>query len=173
MATTQRLATFAPNRVQVVITQESTGLSHIVSGYSEDSIVSIERLVESFTMYVGADDTSTRIFNANSAANITLSLQQTQASNDILSALYEADKNSLDGLFSIMIKDTSGRSYWFAEEAYIANMPTAGFANSMQTREWMICAASINQVIGGNAKLSPADQEALATLGVTVEDRWT
>ena len=38
----QRLATFAPNQLSVVITQDSTGIAHVVSGYSEDSIVNIE-----------------------------------------------------------------------------------------------------------------------------------
>lgn len=169
---TNRLATFAPNRVTVVLSQASTGLSHIVSGFSEDSIVSIERMVESFALYVGADDTPTRVFNANSAANVTVALAQTSESNDVLSTLYNNDKGSLDGLFSIMIKDTSGRSYYFAEEAYIGNLPNSGFANSMQTREWVISAASMEHVIGGNAKLTPAGSESLTALGAVVEDRW-
>ena len=70
-----RLATFAPNDVTIVISQASTGLSYIVSGYSEDSIVGIERNAETYTLYTGADNTNTRIYNANTAAKITLSLQ--------------------------------------------------------------------------------------------------
>ena len=92
---TQRLATFAPNDVTVVITQRSSGIAHIVSGYSEDSIVNIERSAETFTMYTGADNTSTRIYNANKSATVTLSLQQTSASNDILSLLYANDSNKI------------------------------------------------------------------------------
>lgn len=168
-----KLATFAPNRVQIVISQESTGLNYVLSGFSEDSIVSIERASQSFSLYVGADNTTTRVFNANNAANITLTLAQTSESNDVLSGLYNSDVNNLSGLFSIMVKDTSGRSYYFAEEAYIGTIPTSGFANSMQTREWVISAADMEHVVGGNAKFSPAGSEAMNALGVTVDERWT
>lgn len=173
MASASKLATFAPNRVQIVISQENTGLNYVLSGFSEDSIVSIERAAQSFSLYVGADNTTTRVFNANNAANITLTLAQTSESNDVLSGLYNSDANNLDGLFSIMVKDTSGRSFFFAEEAYIGTIPTSGFANSMQTREWVISAADMEQVSGGNAKFSPAGQEAMNSLGVSMEERWT
>ena len=100
---TQRLATFAPNDVNVVITQSSSGIAHIVSGYSEDSMVNIERTAETYTMYTGADNTSTRIYNANKSASITVSLAQTSATNDIFSLLYANDSASRNssGLFSI------------------------------------------------------------------------
>lgn len=171
---TSRSSTYAPGRLVIVITQESTGIAHEVTGYSEDSIVQIERLAETFTMYTGADNTSTRIYNANKSATLTLSLQQTSASNDILSALYAADAESLDstGMFSIHVKDTTGRSDYFSDEAYIGVVPNSNFNNSMQTREWVIHAHNLESVIGGNAKFSPEDQATLATLGATVDTRW-
>lgn len=170
-----RLATFAPNDVTVILSQASSGLSFIVTGFSEDSIVTIDRNAETFTTYTGADNTNTRIYNANTAATITLSLQQTSSANDILSQLYANDKASRDssGLFSITVKDNSGRSTYFAEEAFIAVVPNSGFANSMQTRDWVIHAVRLDQHIGGNSILSAEDQAALTSLGYTVSDRWT
>lgn len=170
----QRLATFAPNDVTVVITQSSTGIAHIVSGYSEDSIVNIERVAETFTLYTGADNTSTRIYNANKSATITLSLQQTSASNDILSALYSNDSASRNssGLFSLQISDVSGRSRYFSDDAYVGVVPNSAFANSMQTRDWVIHAHNLDTYIGGNSILSPEDQETLSALGFTVDQKW-
>jgi hypothetical protein len=170
----QRLATFAPNDVTVVITQQSTGIAHIVSGYSEDSIVNIERNAETFTMYTGADNTSTRIYNANKSAVITLSLQQTSASNDILSQLYRNDADSRDssGLFSLSIVDASGRSKYFSDDAYIGVVPNSAFANSMQTRDWVLHAHNLDTFIGGNAVLTPEDQATLVTLGYQPDARW-
>src|SRR5574338_467016 len=110
MASTNRLATFAPNDVTIVLTHESSGMSHIVGGFAEDAIVTVDRNAETFTLYTGADDTNTRIYNANTAGTMTLSLQQTSASNDILMALYEQDRASRNGLFSISVRDNSGRS---------------------------------------------------------------
>ena len=170
----QRLATFAPNDVNVVITQDSTGIAHIVSGYSEDSIVNIERNAETFTMYTGADNTSTRIYNANKSAVITLSLQQTSASNDILSLLYANDSASRNssGLFSLQISDSSGRSRYFSDDAYVGVVPNSAFANSMQTRDWVIHAHNLDTYIGGNALLSPEDQDVITTLGGTIDAKW-
>lgn len=171
---TQRLATFAPNDVTVVITQRSSGIAHIVSGYSEDSIVNIERSAETFTMYTGADNTSTRIYNANKSATVTLSLQQTSSSNDILSLLYANDSNSRNssGLFSLQISDSSGRSRYFSDDAYVGVVPNSQFGNSMQVRDWVLHAHNLDTYIGGNAILSPEDQDTIATLGGVVDGKW-
>lgn len=171
---TQRLATFAPNDVNVVITQSSSGIAHIVSGYSEDSIVNIERNAETFTMYTGADNSSTRIYNANKSATVTLSLAQTSASNDILSLLYNNDAASRNssGLFSLQISDSSGRSRFFSDDAYIGVVPNAAFANTMQTRDWVLHAHNLDTYIGGNAILSPEDQDVITTLGGSIDAKW-
>lgn len=170
----QRLATFAPNDVTIVLSQESTGITHILSGFSEDSIISIERNSDTFELYTGADDTNTRIYKANTSATLTVPLQQTSNSNDILTMLYVNDKNTRDssGLFSITVKDNSGRSNFFAEEAYIAVVPNSSFGNSMQLREWVIHAVRLETYIGGNSKLSADDTATLESLGVTVDPRW-
>lgn len=171
---TQRLATFAPNDVNVVITQSSSGIAHIVSGYSEDSIVNIERTAETFTMYTGADNTSTRIYNANKSATITLSLQQTSASNDILSLLYANDAASRNssGLFSLQISDASGRSRYFSDDAYVGVVPNSQFGNTMQVRDWVLHAHNLDTYIGGNAVLSPEDQDVIGVLGGSVDAKW-
>ena len=169
-----QLATFSPNQVAVIITQDSTGISHRLTGFSEDSIVSIDRDMETFSMYVGADDTSTRIANVNTSAAMTVSLAQTSASNDILSQLYDNDRRTLDssGLFNITVTDLSGRSVYFSNQAFVASPPSSGFANSMQTREWMIHMPNSTIYIGGNAKLDQEHVDTLQALGATVDPRW-
>ncbi len=170
----QKLATFAPNDVSIILSQESSGIVHILSGFSEDSIISIERNSETFELYTGADDTNTRIYKANTSATMTVPLQQTSNSNDILTQLYINDKNTRDssGLFSLTIKDNSGRSTFFAEEAYIAVVPNSEFGNSMMLREWQIHAVRLDTYIGGNSKLSTEDQSTLEALGAVVDPKW-
>lgn len=170
----KRLQTFAPNLVTVVITHNATGAVHEVGQFSEDTIVSIARNSETFTMYRGADDSKTRVYNADTSATITLPLQQTSNSNDFLQYVYEYDRARLnsDGLFSILIKDNSGRSVFFSDEAYIGVVPDASFANSMQLREWVIHAPEMVYTLGGNARFDSADAAAIAVLGGTVEAQW-
>lgn len=170
----ERLKTYSPNMVSVILTHAATGISHTVTGFSEDSIVSIARNSETFSMYRGADDTKTRIYNSDSSATITVPLQQTSNSNDIFTLLYEYDRARLnsDGLFSVQIKDLTGRSVFYSEEAYIGNVPDSNFANSMQLREWVIHAASLTTNIGGNSRFSADDAASVAALGGTVLPQW-
>lgn len=169
-----RLGTFSPNKLDIIITQSSTGISHRISGVSEDSIVTIDRATDTFSMYIGADDTGSRVANINTSATVTISLQQTAASNDILTQLYENDRQTLDssGLFNIMIRDSAGRSYYFAEEAYVASPPSSPFANSMQTREWVIQCYKMQTYIGGNSLLSSEDVATLEALGAVIDPKW-
>lgn len=168
----QRLATFAPNQLSVVITQDSTGIAHVVSGYSEDSIVNIEWTTPRYSLYTGADNTGTRVYNASNSATLTLSLQQTSASNDVLSLLFANDGVDSSGVFSIQVKDSSGRSVYFSDDAYVSTRPNAGFSNSMMTRDWVIDAFNLQEYTGGNAVLSPADQATIETLGGVLAAKW-
>ena len=171
---TERLKTYSPNAVSVILTHGATGIVHTVTGFSEGSIVSIDRNAETFTMYRGADDTKTRIYNSDTSATITIPLQQTSNSNDIFTYLYEYDRVRLnsDGLFSIQIKDLTGRSIYYSDEAYIGNVPSSAFANEMQLREWVIHAASLNTVIGGNSRFSEDDANSVVALGGNVLPQW-
>lgn len=168
----QRLATFAPNQLSVVITQDSTGIAHVVSGYSEDSIVNIEWTTPRYSLYTGADNTGTRVYNASNSATLTLSLQQTSASNDVLSLLFANDSTDSSGVFSIQVKDSSGRSVYFSDDAYVSTRPNAGFSNSMMTRDWVIDAFNLQSYTGGNAVLTPADQATIETLGGVLAAKW-
>lgn len=169
---TQRLATFAPNDVSVILTQSSTGIAHQIGGYSEDSIVNIEWTTPRYSLYTGADNTGTRVFNASNSATLTVSLQQTSASNDVLSQLFNNDGRNSDGLFSVQVKDTSGRSIYFSDSAYIGVRPNAGYSNSMMTRDWVIQAFNLEGYAGGNSILSPEDADTIQTLGGTIASRW-
>jgi hypothetical protein len=170
--TTQRLATYAPNDVSIIITQPSTGIAHQISGYTEDSIVNIEWSHPRYALYTGADNTGTRVYNASNSATLTIALQQTSASNDVLSQLFNNDGRNSAGLFSIQVKDSSGRSIYFSDDAYVGVRPSASFSNSMNHRDWAIQAFNLDGYAGGNAILSPEDQNTLETLGGSIAAKW-
>lgn len=164
------LSTFAPNEVSIVLTT-SEG-THVVSGFAEDSICTIDRASDTFEMYIGADDSPTRLYKANTATMVTITLAQTSLSNDIMSQLYERDRSTRNGVFSLFVGDNSGRTKIFAEEAYIGVVPNAQFGNSMQTRDWVIHAPSSIIHIGGNSKFTPEDQALFEALGGVVPPQW-
>jgi len=164
---------YSPNEITVVLTR-ADGFSHVVGGYSEDAMISVEPSAEALTLYTSADNKSTLLFNSNNSATVMITLNQTSASNDIFSALYEEMRQSKNAskLFSVMIKDLNGRSMYECAQAFIGKRPNASYANSMQNRDWTLLCPDMRQNSGGNARFSPADQAAVELLGVTVEDRW-
>lgn len=167
------LNVYSPNDITVAITR-SDGLAHVIGGYSEDAMVSVEPATEAFTMYTSADNKSTLIFHANNSATVMLTLNQTSASNDVLSDLYNEFKasKSTSKLFSITVKDQNGRSLYMADQAFIGKRPNAVFGNTMQNRDWTILCHDMQQYSGGNAKFSEADAKTIELIGGVVEDRW-
>ena len=173
MAST-RTSTYSPSDVSVVISQSSSGLVHVVGGYADDSHINVERDSETFEHHTGVDNVATRIYKANTSGKITLSLSQGSASNDILSGIYRNDSESRNssGLFSITVKDGSGRSVAFAQEAYIGVVPNSQYGNSLNNRDWVIRATRMTDYIGGNSLISPEDVNAIEKLGSTVAAEW-
>lgn len=165
---------YSPNEITVVLTR-ADGFSHIVGGYSEDAMVSIEPMAEALTLYTSADNKSTLLFNSNNSATVMITLNQTSNSNDIFSGLYEEMRQTKNPskLFSVMIKDLNGRSLYECAQAFIGKRPTAAFSNSMQNRDWTLLCPNMRQNSGGNSRFSPADQTAAESIGVVIEDRWS
>jgi len=173
MAST-RTSTYSPSDVNVVISQESTGLVHVIAGYAEDSHINVERDSETYEHVTGVDNIATRVFKDNTSGKVTVSLGQGSASNDILSYLYQNDRDSRnsDGLFTLTVKDGSGRAVAFAQEAYIGVVPNSQYGNSLNNRDWVFHCTRMEDFIGGNSKISPEDVAAIEKLGGTVPAEW-
>jgi hypothetical protein len=170
--TTSRVATLSPIDVTVVISQ--SGFTHVVSGYAEDSNIMVERGSDNYDKYVGVDNKTSRVYKADKSGTITLTLAQTSVSNDVLNLLQQNDaaaRNS-SGLFSVTVKDGSGRSVYHSLEAWVSKTPNSQFGSSMNTREWVIQAAEMTSIIGGNGKVSAEDVATIEALGGTVSADW-
>lgn len=169
---TSRVATLSPTDVTVVISQ--AGFTHVVSGYMEDSNITVERGSDSYEKHTGIDNKTSRIYKADKSGMVTINLAQTSVSNDVLDLLQRNDaaaRNS-SGLFSITVKDGSGRSVYHSLEAWISKVPNSAFGSSMQMREWVIQAAEMTSIIGGNGKVSAEDVATIEALGGTVAADW-
>ena len=105
---------------------------------------------------------------------MTISLAQTSVSNDILDQLQRNDANARNSsqLFSITVKDGSGRSVYFAQEAWVSKIPNSQFGSGINMREWIIQSANMDSFIGGNAPISAEDVSSLEAIGGTVSADW-
>lgn len=122
----------------------------IMSGFADGTFISIERDENSFEKVTGADGDVSRSKTANKSATLTLTLNQTSPSNDILSALAALDEVASSGVFPVILKDNSGTTVVSSGAGWIRKPPTSGFGKVIETREWVIDLAATIFFIGGN-----------------------
>ena len=166
------LATYSPEDVVIVITQGT--VSHVVSGYVDGTFLTITRNVPYAELYQGSDVSNMRILRRNKAATVTVSLHNGSNSNDVFSQLQVVDEQTANsqGLFSMQIKDTSGRSIYHANQCFIGNYPDSTFSNGADSRDWTIVCTRLEQTIGGNALVDPSDLASIRGLGADVPSQW-
>lgn len=128
------IGSFIPSQLTIVIHTPPTGQTMVLGGFMPDSIVDIERGDAAWTSSVSADGYVSRAHNIDETATANIHLDQTSASNDFLSRLYEYDKNDLRGrgLFHCAILDKSGRSYCYSNQAFVAVLANQSFGKIFQ-----------------------------------------
>lgn len=139
------LGTYIPGEVSVSIA------GHIITGYIDGSFIDIEYSNDRIVKQKGADGETARVITSDDSGMFTIRLQQTSASNDVLSGLFQADIVSGQGAFPISVKDNSGNTLAWSDAAWIKQLPATSFSNSVEEREWAIDAGSIFLLVGGNS----------------------
>lgn len=172
MASVENLGTYSPEDVVIMLSNDK--ISHTISGTADGTFISYEREIPRATLYTGADLTAARVLRRNKSGTITISLHQAAESNDVLSALAKADEESHnnDWLFAVTVKDMMGRTVLYAPQAFIGNDPAITYSQEIEVREWTIQVISVERHFGGNAKVSPENQETLSVLGYNLENKW-
>lgn len=174
MTAVTNLGSYSPEDLIVII--QHPDFSHQITGFVESgTFLSFDRSVDRATLVSAVDGThAARVLRRNKAGTITLSLMQTSESNDVLTriGILDEEAHSNKYLFSILIKDSSGRTVMSASQAFLGNDPTVSFSDGIENRDWTITVAQLDKHIGGNSKFSPDNQTTLETLGYTVEDQW-
>lgn len=138
--------TYSPKAVSVIV----AGMQ--ITGFAEDSFVSVERDSDAFTKTVGADGEVSRSASADLSGTITITLQSTSDSNEILSALSLADQVSLSGEFTVLIKDNSpgGTSLHTSPSAWIQKVATKEYGAEVGDVEWLLQCAQLVEFVGKN-----------------------
>lgn len=167
------LHSYQPDDISCIVTL-SNGLTHNLSGFIDGTHIAIERLIVTAEPYAGIDFHA-RILRRNKSASIMFSLSQTSESNDFLSQVLELGEANLGGdedVFSLMIKDQSGRSLHYSNQCYIGGPPDLTYSNTIDSRDWMIYAVNLQQNVGGNARFTDDMANAMNVFGQEVPERW-
>jgi hypothetical protein len=125
---------------------------NVLSGFSDGTMVRVERDEDAFTKKVGADGECTRTRNRNRCGSVVVTLMQTSASNLVLAALLTADELATTGvsILPLTVKDNAGNTLHTALNAWVKKTPASEFAKETGDREWTIDTGPMVNVEGGN-----------------------
>lgn len=122
------------NAKEVIVTLGN----HIVTGFADDSFISIDANGGGVTKKVGCDGEIVRSIDPDDTYIVKLSVQQSSETNAYLQQRYAQDKKSGDGMFPILIKDLKGGMVFSADSAWPAKPASRGYGKEAGNREWEI-----------------------------------
>lgn len=121
-----------------------------VTGFMDGTFLEAERTEDAFEMSAGAGGDVARVRKNDRSGSVTLTLQQTSPSNDILSALALQDEQFGTGVGELLLKDINGTTVAEANNAWIRKVPNAEFSDSISGREWVFDCAELALFSGGS-----------------------
>lgn len=124
-----------------------------IGGFADGTSVSITFDEQQFTKITGSDGLTTRSKSNNFTGTVELTLQQSSRSNDVLSALWIADRTANAGVVPMLVKDNSGRTLWAAQHSWVQQMPGQEFGKETSDRTWILDCANLIGFTGGNQPL--------------------
>ena len=116
--------------------------THIVSGYADDSFISIEPNGDGITKKVGCDGEIARSISPDNTYKVKITLLQNSDSNSVFSNIADYDRATGNGLFPVLIKDLRGGLLFATEAAWVIKKSPATRGKETNNREWEIDTAS-------------------------------
>ena len=111
---------------------------HMVTGYADDSFVTIDANGDGVTKKVGCDGEIVRSISPDDTYVVKLSVLQTSETNAYLQNKINQDLKSGDGMFPLMVKDLKGGMLFSTDAAWPAKPASRGFGKESNNREWEI-----------------------------------
>ncbi len=122
-----------------------------IGGFGEDSIIKVSPMGDGISSVVGCSGDVVRTISPDNRHEVTLTLLQSSASNDYLSAIYQRDKRVGDGVLPLLIKDLSGRMTFFDSAAWVTKQPEVNRGNTANPNEWVLNTAGNGELfVGGH-----------------------
>lgn len=123
----------------------------IISGFGKDSMIEVTWDAEEFSDEVGADGEICRVANAAAVHGmVKVTLLQSSASNDTMTALLNTDVATGKGFVPFLLKAAPDRTLIASEKAWIKGKPSVKFSKGVEEREWTIRIINVAATIGGS-----------------------
>lgn len=120
-----------------------------IQGYGPDTFVKASRNEDNFTEQVGANGDVVHIRNRNRTGKITFTLQDASPSNDLLSAIANADELTGLAYGATLIKDLNGTTLVQCANSRIQKYADVEYGADAGTNDWIIMCAELEMFIGG------------------------
>ena len=118
--------------------------NHIVTGFADDSMISVEYNGDGTSHVQGADGEIVRSIDPSTVYSVKITLQQTSETNEFLQRQYEEDKAYGSGMFNIIIKDLWGGDQFTAPNAWVVKPASFVRGKTQQNKEWeLMCADGV------------------------------
>lgn len=130
MADDPDLKNYDPGRILIIF----RGLQ--IQGFADGSFVKAVRNQKTFKTKVGAAGHVVRIRTRDRTGLVTVTLQATATSNDILQGFLDADELDGSGVGPLMIKDLNGNMLATAEQAWVTKVPDIERSTDGPDTEW-------------------------------------
>lgn len=123
-----------------------------ISGYADGEFLTITQEGDAFTDVVGTDGEVTRSKTKDYRATAELSLMQSSDSNDLLSAVYNTDREASNGagVGAFLVRDRNGRALYTSDACWIQKAPDVSYDRTATNRTWVIRIANLLRFDGGN-----------------------
>lgn len=131
-----RVTTYNPRQVTC-----SLDNSHIVSGFADDSFISVEPQGDGTSVVQGCDGEVARSIDPSNMYTVKLSLLQNSETNAWLQSKYDQDKTDGGGTFSVAINDVLGAEKFNGAVAWVSKNASWARGKAQGNREWEITVA--------------------------------
>lgn len=128
----KRIKTYNPKQVSAACG------THIVSGFADDSFITIEPNGDGVTKKVGCDGEIVRTISPDNTYKIKITLLQTSLSNSFFMSMVSKDMDTGDGMFPLLIKDLKGDVVFSTEAAWVVKPASLTRGKESNNCEWEI-----------------------------------
>ncbi len=111
---------------------------HIVSGYADDSMITVEFAGDGTSYVAGADGEIVRSIDPTEIYTLKLAVQQTSATNAYLQKMFDKDRKDGTGTFPVNINDLLGKEKFTGDVAWVTKPASFVRGKTQNNREWEI-----------------------------------
>lgn len=112
--------------------------NHIVSGFADDSMITVEFAGDGTSYVSGADGEVVRSIDPSEVYTVKLAVLQTSPTNAFLQNMFDKDKKDGNGTFNININDILGKEKFVAEVGWVTKPASFVRGKTQNNREWEI-----------------------------------